>query len=145
MLVHFRRQDDPVSRNLYADLYIQTRTAKYLRQRQAAGVRGGQAPGPEATLGKLSLSRNMAMVTRFVSAVLGSTLIADSGEWGTLHGASSCAERPASDSAAAQRVVRRASRRSVRLRRSTTQVASPSAEPATVCGCNCWGTDGPCP
>lgn len=82
MLVHFRRQDDPVSRNLYADLYIQTRTAKYLRQRQAAGVRGGQAPGPEATLGKLSLSRNMAMVTRFVSAVLGSTLIADSGEWG---------------------------------------------------------------
>ena len=83
MLVHFGRQDDPVLRNLLADLYIQTRTAKYLRQRQAAGARGGQGPGPEATLGKLSLSANMARVMKFVSAALGPTLIADSGEWGT--------------------------------------------------------------
>lgn len=83
MLRHFGLADDPLMRQRLAQLYVETRVAKYSRLRAAAAARAGQPPGPEASLGKLSLSRNMDRIASFVTDVLGARLVADTGEWGT--------------------------------------------------------------
>ena len=84
MLRHFGLADDPLMRQRLAQLYVETRVAKYSRLRAAAAARAaGHAPGPEASLGKLSLSRNTDRIASFVSDALGTRLVADTGGWGT--------------------------------------------------------------
>jgi alkylation response protein AidB-like acyl-CoA dehydrogenase len=48
-----------------------------------AKTKAGQLPGPEMSMGKLSLTNNLRRISDFVSLVLGPRLAADSGEWGT--------------------------------------------------------------
>jgi alkylation response protein AidB-like acyl-CoA dehydrogenase len=83
MLRHFGRSDDPVARQRFAQLYTETRVAKFSRQRASDAARAGRPPGAEASLGKLALSENMTRIAAFVADVLGPTLLADVGEWGT--------------------------------------------------------------
>ncbi|KAA0233894.1 MAG: Crotonobetainyl-CoA dehydrogenase [Acidimicrobiales bacterium] len=83
MVHHCGRRDDPLIRQHLARLYCGIRAAKYMRQRAEAARRRGLAAGPEGPLGKLALARNMAEITAFVSALLGPSLVADSGRWGT--------------------------------------------------------------
>ena len=46
-------------------------------------IKAGQAPGPELSIAKLSLTHNMQLTGEFVAKVLGPRIIADTGEWGT--------------------------------------------------------------
>ena len=80
---HFERAHDPVVRQALADLYIQHKVTQYTNRRAAARMRAGQTPGPEASLGKLMWTANMARLSDTVSTILGPRLVADTGEWGT--------------------------------------------------------------
>jgi alkylation response protein AidB-like acyl-CoA dehydrogenase len=80
---HFGLSEDPRVRQMLADLYIHHRVAQYTNRRAAARLKAGQTPGPEASLGKLLWTANMARVSDAVSSLLGPRLVADTGEWGT--------------------------------------------------------------
>jgi alkylation response protein AidB-like acyl-CoA dehydrogenase len=73
---------DPVTRTILADAYIGDRVESYVNRRAAAMARGG-TPGPEGSLGKLLWTDGMRRTSDVISHVLGPTLIADTGEWGT--------------------------------------------------------------
>jgi acyl-CoA dehydrogenase len=83
MLRHFGLDQDPVFRNELAKVYAGFQVAKWNNQRAMDKIKAGQAPGPELSGAKLSLTQNMKAVTELVAKVLGPRLIADTGEWGT--------------------------------------------------------------
>ena len=74
---------DPIIRQSLADLYIQHKVAQLTNRRAAAGMRAGQTPGPEGSLGKLMWTANMTRISNVISQILGAHLVADNGEWGT--------------------------------------------------------------
>lgn len=81
-----RRQgvaDDPCIRQQLADVWIRTHVSRYTSLRGMAKIRAGQLPGPEMSIGKLSLTRNLQRIGEAAASVLGPRLVADSGEWGT--------------------------------------------------------------
>jgi len=80
---HLGMTTDPVVRQTLADLYINHRVTQYTNRRAATRIKAGQTPGPEASLGKLMWTANMARVSDAVSSLLGPRLLADTGEWGT--------------------------------------------------------------
>jgi acyl-CoA dehydrogenase len=80
---HHGKASDPLVRQQLADIFIHGRVANYTNLRAMAKIAGGQAPGPEMSIAKLSLTMNMRRMTDLLSTVLGPKLIADSGEWGT--------------------------------------------------------------
>ncbi|HEV7888307.1 MAG TPA: acyl-CoA dehydrogenase family protein [Acidimicrobiales bacterium] len=75
--------DDAIVRQKLADVYINGAVARYTSQRAMARIRAGQLPGPEMSIAKLALTRNMQRVCDLVASVLGPRLVADTGEWGT--------------------------------------------------------------
>jgi alkylation response protein AidB-like acyl-CoA dehydrogenase len=75
--------DDPVIRQRIADLYTHSTVARYNNLRAMAKIRAGQLPGPEMSIGKLSLTMNMRRTAELIGEILGPRLVADSGEWGT--------------------------------------------------------------
>jgi alkylation response protein AidB-like acyl-CoA dehydrogenase len=77
------RAGDPLIRQQLADIIINDRVAAYTNLRSMAKVAAGQLPGPEMSLGKLSLTANMVRTYELLSSVLGPELIADNGRWGT--------------------------------------------------------------
>jgi alkylation response protein AidB-like acyl-CoA dehydrogenase len=83
MVRHFDRAADPCVRQELARLVIELRLARYTRLRVEARRQAGEAPGPEMSLAKLGLARNMAALSEFVGWILGPRLTADTGEWGT--------------------------------------------------------------
>ncbi|HUY22962.1 MAG TPA: acyl-CoA dehydrogenase family protein [Acidimicrobiales bacterium] len=80
---HHGKAGDPLVRQQIAEIFINGRVANYTNLRAMAKIAGGQAPGPEMSIAKLSLTANMRRMTELLSSVLGPKLIADSGEWGT--------------------------------------------------------------
>ncbi|MCL4313556.1 MAG: acyl-CoA dehydrogenase family protein [Actinobacteria bacterium] len=80
---HMGKDDDPMVRQRLADLYISTKIADITNLRALAKLNAGQLPGPELSISKLALTNNLQKVVEFVSLVLGSRLVADTGEWGT--------------------------------------------------------------
>jgi alkylation response protein AidB-like acyl-CoA dehydrogenase len=83
LVKHHGKAQDPLVRQQLADIFIHGRVANYTNLRAMAKIAGGQAPGPEMSMAKLSLTMNMRRMTDLLSTVLGPKLIADSGEWGT--------------------------------------------------------------
>jgi alkylation response protein AidB-like acyl-CoA dehydrogenase len=83
LVKHHGKASDPLVRQQLADIFIHGRVANYTNLRAMAKMAGGQAPGPEMSIAKLSLTMNMRRMTDLLSTVLGPKLIADSGEWGT--------------------------------------------------------------
>ncbi len=83
LVKHHGRAADPLVRQQVAEIYINSRVASYTNLRAMAKVAAGQAPGPEMSIAKLSLTMNMRRMSELVSCVLGPKLVADSGEWGT--------------------------------------------------------------
>jgi acyl-CoA dehydrogenase len=83
MMAHFGRSDDPVLRDELMRLYTGYQVARFTNQRAMDRVRAGQAPGPELSIAKLALTRNMTGTAELVARVLGPRLVADTGEWGT--------------------------------------------------------------
>ncbi len=83
MVRHFGLDTDPLVRNELANLLIHQRVAGYTNQRALDKIKAGQLPGPEMSIAKLAGTLNSQRLSTFVSNVLGTKLIADSGEWGT--------------------------------------------------------------
>ena len=77
------RSDDPLIRQQLAEIVINERVAGYTNRRAMAKIAAGQLPGPEMSLGKLSLTANMVRTYEAVSSILGPALVADTGAWGT--------------------------------------------------------------
>jgi alkylation response protein AidB-like acyl-CoA dehydrogenase len=80
---HQGKADDPLIRQQVAQIIISGRVASYTNLRAMAKIAAGQLPGPEMSLAKMSLTANMQLMGKLLSSVLGSKLVADSGEWGT--------------------------------------------------------------
>lgn len=83
MARHFGLADDPVTRDMLAKLYTNFQVSKFTNQRAVDKIKSGQLPGPEMSIAKLALTNNLRATVAFVSHVLGTRLIADTGEWGT--------------------------------------------------------------
>jgi alkylation response protein AidB-like acyl-CoA dehydrogenase len=83
MARHYGMSDDPLVRQQLADAFVHIHVARYTNLRGMAKIRAGQLPGPEMSIGKLSLTRNMQHVSEMIADIIGPRLIADSGEWGT--------------------------------------------------------------
>ena len=77
------RENDPLLRQQFADIYINSQVSRYTGLRAMAKLRAGQLPGPEMSIGKLALTNNMQRISKFVGDALGTRVIANSGEWGT--------------------------------------------------------------
>ena len=83
MVKHYGQDKDPLVRQELMKLHIGQKIAGYTNQRAMDKIKAGQAPGPEMSLSKMSLTNNMLQTARLVSLVLGPKLVVDSGEWGT--------------------------------------------------------------
>jgi alkylation response protein AidB-like acyl-CoA dehydrogenase len=83
MAKHYGLADDPLVRQALADVYMRQQVHRLTSLRGMARIRAGQLPGPEMSIGKLSLTTNMTRVGDLLTTVLGPRLVADSGEWGT--------------------------------------------------------------
>jgi acyl-CoA dehydrogenase len=77
------RAGDPLIRQQIVEVLINERVGRYTNLRAMAKVAAGGLPGPEMSLAKLSLTNNMVRVCDALAAVLGPTLVADTGAWGT--------------------------------------------------------------
>ena len=77
------RAGDPLIRQQLASVIINERVAGYTNLRAMAKIALGQLPGPEMSLAKLSLTANMLRTSELVSSVLGASITADTGTWGT--------------------------------------------------------------
>jgi acyl-CoA dehydrogenase len=83
MLRQLGLADDAVLRQEFARVYTGFQVAKYTNQRATAKLKAGQAPGPEMSIAKLALTRNLWDVAQFAAHALGPRVCADTGEWGT--------------------------------------------------------------
>jgi alkylation response protein AidB-like acyl-CoA dehydrogenase len=83
LLRHFGRDRDPIVRQRLADIFINSKVASYTSMRAMEKIKAGQLPGPEMSIGKLSLTNNLRRISDLVSLVLGPRILADTGEWGT--------------------------------------------------------------
>lgn len=83
LAIHLGVDEDPITRQRLADIYIHLTVARYTSLRAMAKIRAGQLPGPEMSIGKLSLTQNMQLIAQALGEMLGPRLIAQSGEWGT--------------------------------------------------------------
>jgi alkylation response protein AidB-like acyl-CoA dehydrogenase len=86
-LIELSRQlgsaSSPLIRQELAEVFTSVRVARFTNERALARIRSGQAPGPELSIAKLALTRNLSRIAEVASHVLGARLAADSGEWGT--------------------------------------------------------------
>jgi alkylation response protein AidB-like acyl-CoA dehydrogenase len=80
---HQGKANDPLVRQQLADIIINGRVAGFTNLRAMAKIATGQLPGPEMSIGKLTLTMNMRRVSELAASVLGPGLVADTGEWGT--------------------------------------------------------------
>ncbi|HUS61802.1 MAG TPA: acyl-CoA dehydrogenase family protein [Acidimicrobiales bacterium] len=80
---HMGKATDPLARQRLAEVFIQGQVARFTGLRAMEKVRAGQLPGPEMSIGKLSLTNNMLRIGELVALLLGPRLVADTGEWGT--------------------------------------------------------------
>ena len=83
MIRHFGLDQDPIVREMLADLYISSKVAGYTSQRATDKMRAGQMPGPEMSIGKMALVNNQKKLNDLIAHVLGAKLVVDTGEWGT--------------------------------------------------------------
>lgn len=83
MAQHFGVAEDPVIRQRLAQIYINGHVSRATSMRSMAKIKAGGLPGPEMSIGKLSLTKNMQLQAQTVSEILGPRMVADTGEWGT--------------------------------------------------------------
>jgi alkylation response protein AidB-like acyl-CoA dehydrogenase len=77
------RTDDPVVRQRLADLRTRLSIAAWFQARMAAQDAGGRDPGPIVALSKIMLTDNLQRTSALATELLGLSLAADSGAWGT--------------------------------------------------------------
>lgn len=66
-----------------ADLHIRTLVQRLIGLRVTAALVAGREPGAEASVGKLYATETMRRTSDLVSELLGPSIVADTGEWGT--------------------------------------------------------------
>jgi alkylation response protein AidB-like acyl-CoA dehydrogenase len=76
------RTEDPVTRQQLAQVYTAYRIESLVNRRAADLARGGN-PGPEGSLTKLVWTERMTLVGNMIGNILGASLQADTGQWGT--------------------------------------------------------------
>ena len=64
-------------------MYTNFQVAKYTNQRAMDKIKAGELPGPELSIAKLALTRNLWETAQVIANILGARLTADTGEWGT--------------------------------------------------------------
>ncbi|MGI9135719.1 MAG: acyl-CoA dehydrogenase family protein [Candidatus Nanopelagicales bacterium] len=74
--------DDPVVRQEIADVYVRARLHAAVVAKVARANASGDKPGPAGSLGKLIASDNLVRIGNAAADMLGSSLVADTGEWG---------------------------------------------------------------
>jgi alkylation response protein AidB-like acyl-CoA dehydrogenase len=82
---HMGATTDPLIRQRLAELYTLDRLRSLSTERlaAAAAANGDGDPGPVGSIGKLQWTAWMSRLSDVVSGLLGSSLTADTGEWGT--------------------------------------------------------------
>jgi alkylation response protein AidB-like acyl-CoA dehydrogenase len=80
---HNGKASDPVIRQQLAHLYTRTKLLEWNNTRSEVAARAGNVPGPESSIAKLFWSQNLTAVSECISSILGPSLLADTGEWGT--------------------------------------------------------------
>jgi acyl-CoA dehydrogenase len=83
MVRHRQLSADPLIRQRLASIVAGVRIAEWTQERALQRVLAGELPGPEMSLGKLALTANSAELVSLAATVLGPSLAADTGEWGT--------------------------------------------------------------
>jgi alkylation response protein AidB-like acyl-CoA dehydrogenase len=83
MAQHYGWNTDPLARQALADVYMRQQVHRLTSLRGMARIKAGQLPGPEMSIGKLSLTTNMSRIGDLLTTLLGPHLVANSGEWGT--------------------------------------------------------------
>lgn len=83
MLRHYGADAEALFRQQLMQVYAYGKVLGWSNQRVMDALRAGRTPGPEMSLAKMGLVRQMQATGDLVSSVLGPKLIADSGEWGT--------------------------------------------------------------
>ena len=73
---------DPVVRQRIADVYVRTQLHSAMVAKVARANAAGDKPGPAGSLGKLLASDNLVRIGNVASELLGSAMVADTGEWG---------------------------------------------------------------
>jgi len=74
--------DDAVVRQELADVYVRARLHAAVVAKVARANASGDKPGPAGSLGKLIASDNLVRIGNAAADMLGSSLVADTGEWG---------------------------------------------------------------
>lgn len=80
---HLGVNTDPVIRQELARAFTASRLLQVTGLRVQHAMRSGQAPGPEGSVGKLMWTQAMTSVGNLAARMLGPSLTADTGEWGT--------------------------------------------------------------
>jgi acyl-CoA dehydrogenase len=80
---HLGRTDDPVIRQELATVHIHEQIMRYTRLRLDAAAEAGHDPGPEGSISKLVYTTQLRRIGRIAGELLGPSMIADSGDWGT--------------------------------------------------------------
>jgi len=83
MLRHFGLGESAVHRDELMNIYTRYQVAKFTNQRALDKIKAGQLPGPEMSIAKMALTDNLNRTGAFVAKVLGPSIQADTGEWGT--------------------------------------------------------------
>ncbi|MFC4503933.1 MULTISPECIES: acyl-CoA dehydrogenase family protein [Streptomyces] len=66
-----------------ADLYVRALVQRLIALRVTGALVAGREPGAEASVGKLYATETMRRTTDLAAELLGPSLVADTGEWGT--------------------------------------------------------------
>ncbi|CAM02024.1 acyl-CoA dehydrogenase [Saccharopolyspora erythraea NRRL 2338] len=80
---HLPRPLTGVERHRAADLFVRTMVQRIIGLRVTAALVAGREPGAEASVGKLYATETMRRTSDLVQQLLGPSLAADTGEWGT--------------------------------------------------------------
>jgi alkylation response protein AidB-like acyl-CoA dehydrogenase len=80
---HLDRTADPIVRQELASVYIAARVRDWTKARAMTNAKSTGSSGPGGSIGKLLWTRSLMQITDTVSHLLGASLTADTGEWGT--------------------------------------------------------------
>jgi alkylation response protein AidB-like acyl-CoA dehydrogenase len=82
LVIHERKGDELAVRRELGAIYERVRMVQLIAVRVQEAMERGEAPGPEGSLGKLLWSQVLTQISEFVTDLLGSRVIVDSGQWG---------------------------------------------------------------
>jgi acyl-CoA dehydrogenase len=83
LVMHENMANESTVQRELGQLYERVRMVQLIAVRVQEAMERGEVPGPEGSLGKLLWSQVLAQISDFVTDLLGSRVIADSGQWGT--------------------------------------------------------------